>query len=502
MLRSLWRRFAADRVRASRRPSRGSARSRPALEGLEDRMVLSTVNQFGSTLNIVASPGTATAARTIQLEADALNPAKLDVKDNGTLLGQFTIASINKINVQVAGDDVISANDSNGFPFAPGTNVSLFGGGANRLAVVGSRAVGGLESFVAGTSTLPGSLSLAPSLSVADTTFHFTGAVPRVSDEVANASPLLVQTNGTKVDLTGANGVFETLSGLAGAGGGGDVLSFEGKASVGVNVLASNATATLNATAAAKGLQFLQVKLEGTGSTADINAAPAIPGSPPNGGTAVIGAGLQDQVNLRANAGPVTVIGGQTTKVILGSNDTNFDASVTSGIRALVQVRNVGVLDIADGGNVTTKENVTVTESSITGTGLFGPGGSVQYSFSSEPGLLVPAIFTGRLANTYTVTTSSPGATFNSRGDAILIEDDSTTGGLSVTVDVNGNTDLSLSLVSKSPAASSLFIAAPPGSAYLPFVMPTPEGFEQVDAPGAAHATSIFYNGFDTAHHS
>jgi hypothetical protein len=468
---------------------------KPEVEALEARVVMSTANQIGATLNIVADPGTALAPRTILLRVNQINPTKLDVLDSGTLLGQFTISSITHVNVQVAGNDVLSVNDSNGFPFAPGTGISLFGSGAtNKLSVVGSRAITGTELFVAGTATQNGKLELAGS------TFGFTAAIPRVADELANADTLQVQSIAPAIELTGTDGVIETLSGLAGTGGGGNVLSFKGKAVVDMQVRGDNATATLLATASAQGLRSFVLDQFGKRDTVNIDATPTFAGIT-NGNTSIEDPGTQDVVNLRASSGPVNIFGTSSTTVVLGSNDTTLSKSVTSGINGSAFVDNVGVLNIEDEGNATTKENVTVTESTITGTGLFGPGGSLQYR-SVIPGQLVPAIFTGQLANTYTVTTSGPFASYNAQGRFVLIEDNSTTAGLTVTVDVTAFSDLDLSLVSKDAAASSLFISAPSGSVINPFIPPTPNGFVQVFAPGAAHTTNVGYAGFGTVHHS
>jgi hypothetical protein len=420
----------------------------------------------------------------------------VDVKDSGTLLGQFSIASINTVNVNVAGNDAIRFDDSNGFPLAAGTSVSLSGTGSNNsLALQGSQAITGNDFFIAGTSTQNGLLSLGGS------TFQFTGAIAKVTNDVPDSGSFQVQTTAPTVSLAGPNGVTETLSGLAGAGGGGNTLTFRDKANVDLQLRGSNETANLNATQAAQGLQSFTVEQFGTNDTVNINNTPSFAGIP-FGGTYIDNPGQQDQVNLRANSGPVAIFGTSSTTVVLGSNDSDFSKSVTSGINGLVQVHNVGVLDIEDGGNTKTQEHVTVTESTIFGTGLFGPNGSLQYS-SLTPGQLAPVIVTGQLHNTYTVAGSSPFASFNGAGNpSILIQDNSTTGGLSVTVDLTAATDLALSLVSKDPAASSLFISAPPGSFYLPFIMPTPEGFEQVSPPGALKASGVFYNGFDSAGHS
>jgi hypothetical protein len=398
--------------------------------------------------------------------------------------------------VNVAGNDAIRIDDSNGFPFAAGTSVSLLGTGSNNsLALQGTQAIYGDNVFTAGTATQNGSLSLGGS------TFQFTGAIGKVTDDVANANTLFVEASTPSVSLAGPNGVTETLSGLAGAGGGGNSLTFRGQANVDLQLRGNNETANLDATKAALGLHSFTVEQFGTNDTVNINATPTFAGIP-FGGTYVDDPGQQDQVNLRANSGLVAIFGTSSTTVVLGSNDSDFSKSVTANINALVQVHNVGVLDIEDSGNKTTQEHVTVTESTIFGTGLFGPNGSLQYS-SLTPGQLAPVIFTGQLHNTYTVAGSSSFASFNGAGNpSILIEDNSTTGGLSVTVDLTAATDLGLSLVSKDPAASSLFISAPPGSFYLPFIMPTPEGFEQVSPPGALKASGVFYNGFDSAGHS
>jgi hypothetical protein len=498
MLRSVWRHLKKDWTRTSRRPGRASTR-RPTLEVLEDRLALSSATQLASTLRIVADPGTSTAARTILLQVDSVNPSKLDVKDNSTLLGQFSIGSINTVNVQVAGNDAIKVDDSNGFPFAPGTSVALFGSGANNsLNLLGSRAIAGGELFDAGTSTQNGLLSLAGS------TFHFTDAIAKVTDDLADTGSLQVQTTAPAVSLVGGNGATETLKGLAGAGGGGNILTFRGKANVDLQLRGDNETADLNATAAAQGLQSFTVEQLGKNDTVNVNATPSFAGIP-LGGTFIDNPGPQDQVSLRANSGTVNIFGTSTTTVVLGSNDTDFSKSVTSAINGLVSVHNVGALNIEDGGNVKTQEHVTVTESSITGTGLFGTNGSVQYS-SLTPGLLVPQIFTGQLANTYTVTTSGPGASFNEdKGHFMLISDRSSTGGLNVQVDANPLTDLSLSVVSKSPATSSLFISAAPGADFNPFILPKPSGFEDLTFPAGppgSKATLVSYSGFDTVGHS
>jgi hypothetical protein len=491
MLRSIWRHWKKDWAMTSQRSARASTR-RPTLEALEDRLVPAAAFQIGPNLTIVADPGTVITPQTILLQVDSINPSQLDVKEGSTSLGHFSISSIHRVNAQVAGNDVVDVNDSNGFPFAPGTTVALFGRGANnKLSVVGNRAISGFESFLAGSATQNTSLSLA------GTTFQLSGAISRVADEVDNASPLILQTAAPSIDLTGTDGVIETLSGLTGTGIGGNVLSFKGIANVELETRGTNETVTLNATAAAQGLHSLSV-VTGGNSTTQINATPITSGTSVFKGTFVSDFG--GQVNVAANAGTVGINGNSSTTVNLGTSPNNPSKSVTSDINAFVSIQNVGALNIYDGGNTTTKENVTLTPSSITGTGLFGPNGSVQYS-STPLGRLVPQIFAGQLHETYTVSAPNNSSFFAS-GLFDRIEQDSTTGGLSVTVDVTAFTDLDLVLISKDPAASSLFISAPANTFYNPFRLTSPNGFVEVAPPGALHSTAISYTGFDTVGHS
>src|SRR5262249_21984198 len=219
------------------------------------------------------------------------------------------------------------------------------------------------------------------------------------------------------------SGGLEQLSGLAGAGGGGSTLTFANKQFVGLELRGNNATATLNAATAATGQKFLFVDVFGFDDTTIINATPSTVT------TDVFTFGLVNPVNLRGNSGPVTIVGNKQDAVFLGSNDRDFSKSVTSGIQGNVSVTNSFLLDILDDGNQTTKEQVKVTESTVSGTGLFG-NNAVQLSYSSTP----LEFFNGQLANTYTVAPSHPGAHFN---DRILMHDEFSNAGLSVHVNVD-----------------------------------------------------------------
>src|SRR5262249_10144098 len=142
---------------------------------------------------------------------------------------------------------------------------------------------------------------------------------------------------------------------------------------------------------------------------------------------------------------------------------------------------------IANGGNVTTPEQVTVTESSIFGTGLFGNNGvHVHYTASN------PVILTGQLANDYIVAPSHPGARFN---NPVLIDDEFSAAPLSVTVVVDSGSSLHLGLFDQHPASASLFISAAPGGTFNPSKPVTPNGSETVTFPGGL-TSEVLWEGF------
>src|SRR5262249_22795208 len=142
---------------------------RPRVEQLEDRLALSSAHQFGPNLIVVVDPN-----QSILMKADPKDHTRLDVFDNGKLLGQFSIPSIKAAIVIVHGND---------FPFRPGASIALVGSGANSsLNLEGNQAVFGNELYSAGTATQLGSLQ------VDFTTFRFSKAIAAVLDELANNS--------------------------------------------------------------------------------------------------------------------------------------------------------------------------------------------------------------------------------------------------------------------------------------------------------------------------
>jgi hypothetical protein len=491
MLRATLRKLARGRGATPRRSSRAPNR-RPTLEALEDRLVPSFAVQFGSTLIVKADPGSfgpppfvIPHVRPILLEADLTDHTKLDVFDTGKLLGQFTIASIKTVDVGVAGLDAVNVDDVNGVPFAGLTSINLFGSGFdNSLNLVGSQAIIGNEDFTASRVGQNASLSLA------GVDFQFLSGIASATDAWANPNPaftLFVSTQSQSVFLSKPFlSPGEQLSGLSAGGNGPGTLIFAGKAEVVLEVESDNATVTLDAATADSAWKGIDVQLFGKNDTVNIDATPA------GVSTEVQTLGQSDRVNVLANAGFVIVLGNTSASVVLGSNDADFSKSVTSGINRDVSVFGAGSLQVADGGNVTTKEQVNVTEATVSGSGLFGNSGVVVH-YSATP----LAIFTGRLANTYTVAPSHAGAHF---GGFVEIADLFSLAGLTVLVSVDGKSGLSLGLFNKNPAAGNLFLVAP-GGTFNPFIMTKPNGFEQVTFLFGL-TSKVGYAGFGNPVHS
>ncbi len=491
MLRSTFHQLARNLTPTARRPARAATR-RPALavEGLEDRLALSTATQTGSTLFVNASAGTFGSplpfahVRPILLQADAKDHGKLDVFDTGNLLGQFPIASIKTVSVNVPSLDAVTVDDSNGLPFANGTSVSLFtlfGTGIginNSLTLQGSKAINGPERFTPGTATQAGSLVLG------GVTFQFTGSIASVDDEIANTGALLVTAPGPAIDLLGSDGLTESL--ISPASGNGTSFTFAGKAGVELTLTSPNATATLDATAAARGLKSFAVSLTGSHQALTINATPStVP-------TAVQTHGSSDTVNVRGNSGTLSVVGNATARVVLGTDDLDHSKSLTSGLKNDVSVSNAGQLVVADGGNLKTREQVKVTESSISGTGLLGNNAAVIHYVNTALSVL-----TGQLANTYTVVGSRAGARFTR---TVSIEDRFSAAGLNVRASVDSGSGLSLNLFNKNPATGSLSLTIGPGGKFKQS-SPPPNGVETVTFVGGLTST-VTSTGFNSVVHS
>ena len=151
----------------------------------------------------------------------------------------------------------------------------------------------------------------------------------------------------------------------------------------------------------------------------------------------------------------------------------------TAGIEANVSVSNVGQLTVNDAANSTTQEHVTVTESTIFGTGLFG-NNAAKLSYSGTQYLV---IYTGQLGDTYQVAGSKPGATFTSTIDIA----DLSNAGLSVGVTLDAGSGLHLDVSNEylENSAASLFISALGGT----FSQPSPVIPPGYEASGAESVT-------------
>src|SRR5262249_41058797 len=155
---------------------------------------------------------------------------------------------------------------------------------------------------------------------------------------------------------------------------------------------------------------------------------------------------------VAGNGGPVSINGSSSTLAFVA---TGFGQGVTSGIRRDVSVEGVGRMAVTDPGNDSKQEHVTITESTISGIGLFGSN-KVKVHYDNVGQVQV---VTGQLANTYSVVGSKPGALF---GSHIEIDDNSTKG-LDVTVNLDKGSGLNLFLNNRdfqpAPAPASLFIS-------------------------------------------
>lgn len=470
----------------STRPARPARRAALQVEGLEDRLVLSTARLIGPTLFVNASPGFVEPSppghprfhiRTISFQVDQANHAKLDVLDSGTLLGEFPIASVKDVKISVAGLDRVSVDDTLGLPFAGGTNVTLSGSGSlNSLKLEGSRVIDGGETFVAGNGS-------AGSLALGGVTFGFSSTIGSVTDLVETTDTLVVKAFDGEVSLSGSDGVTQTLSGLS-QGGAGDSLTFGNKARVDLEDFFNGGNVSLNATKGAAGEQTFRVDLKGANQVAFLNATPSTVT------TDVHADGTSALLLLLANDGPVSMEGQANSLTEVRVEEVPpIGGPTTAFIKADVSVSNVASLTVEDGGNHSTPENVKVTESTIAGTGLFG-NNAVRLSYNGVASLV---IVTGQLADTYTVEGSHAGARFNS---VITIEDGSQKG-LAVTVGVDRGSGLSLNLLNNflsQPAPASLLILAP-GATINP-LDPSP-GTGLVDVKFAGGLDSqVFYEDF------
>jgi hypothetical protein len=463
-----------------RTPRRADRRAMLGLEGLEDRLVMNGATLTGSTLVVNVDPGVIQISSNhpidrpgggdtivfelAEFQVDKAHPGMLDVTFSDSQTGistavqLFPIAKIKTVEVKLANLDGVIVDDSNGLPFAAGTHVLLSGtgGNLNSLSLMGSRGINGGETYTAVNGAHDGSLT------VGGTNYEFSGAIGSVKDTLQTTLPLVVKTFGQHVSLTGSDGVTQTLTDLYNGVPGADGFIFSNKIGVDLELLGTNANASLNATAAADDEHSFVVHLFGKDESLSINATPS------SGSTSVVAIGKGCGVFVAANSDPVFVHGNATTDVILGTNQGI--AGVTSGIMANVSVKNVGTLVIADEGNNTTQENVQVTESTISGTGLFGNDAVVVHY--NTIGKL--DIYSGQKFENYAIAGSTQTAGFRNQ----IMIDDSAEGGLFVTVGVDPRSNLDLVLDNASTgrlSADLIFTAL--GATFNPSSPPVSDNF-------------------------
>jgi hypothetical protein len=527
-------------ARGSRRAPR---RATLQVEGLEDRLVMSTVSpvspfppttasQNGSTLNIGA--GQLGSGVTVIYSDGA---GHIDVSTIGAqpqfAFASFTISSIKTVNITGLGGAIgtttgvytsaVYIDDSKGLPFAPGTTISLSGSNtspSNVLYLGGSTTLGTNETYVPGSiSTLhlggPGGLSVIrntpATLSLNNLNIKFVLSSSfggGITDNLPITGNLDVQTSGTQVQLYGDGG-YQPLSGLG--NGAGSVLVYSGKPSVTLDTFAPNAsiflgdgavgasnftvnmhgageTIFLDAPDPAVGYSYFTVNMQGAGETTTLDQTP-------KNVTTVVNVdqpATNAKVALWGNFGPVIIDGDSSTGVNIGYPLAST-GTITSGIEANVTVEGASYLAVDNSGNTSTFEQVTVTEHTISGSGLFG-NSNVTLTYGGIPTL---DIYTGQLADGYRVAPSSPAARFTSN----ITIDSSSYWAFYVNVDVDRASHLNLTLFNRQPqkdAGGGLDVTERGVGGSLDFSHTVPNG-GTVDAIFSGRTTSrIFYNGFDS----
>jgi hypothetical protein len=473
-LNNLLREFRSTKAARPARPA--PRRAALQVEGLEDRLVMTTAILSGSTLSI----GNIAPNHTVELESTGFSNGfrGLVVLDNGALVAnpsKLNISSITAVKIQVTGGDPVIVNDSNGMPFAAGTAVDLNGTGANNpLFLEGFRAVSGNETYVAGgMPQTPGTITMDNNI-----TFTLHSAIAQVWDLIPITGVLDVQTSGTAPQLT-SNGPYggQVLSGMG--VGGGDNLHFAGKPAVYLETYAPNASIFLDAPDPG-GESSFTVDMHAAGETTTLDETPK------NVQTVALVEPSATKANVAVwgNFGPVFIAGNSSTGVSVGY-PLNSTGTVTHGIEANVTVDGASSLVVNNIGDDSTDENVTVTDHTIGGTGLFGsPGVTLSYGGVGQIDLI-----TGRLTDGFTVAPSSPNAVFTSN---IIISTDSLKA-FQVTVVVTAPSHLNLTL-GDLHADIGVLVVNTNGTLGLPGTFPN--GTIHVRFAGQAPSV-ISYNGFD-----
>jgi hypothetical protein len=168
--------------------------------------------------------------------------------------------------------------------------------------------------------------------------------------------------------------------------------------------------------------------------------------------TSVVAEGSNQSVGLAGNTGRVIIQGNQSTAVSVGVLVAN-GAYSTGGVMANVTVGNVANLSLSNGGD-TRAENVTVTDTTISGTGLFGNNSAKI--FYSEVAALNIIGGNGRQADQFTVIGSTSTSMFNSK--ITIMDNSSNTFRADVFVGPSSNLHLLLINDSSPQGTAQLFI--------------------------------------------
>ncbi len=487
------------------------------LEGLEGRLVMTSATHLGSPFLMNAIPVGSSLAHTppiVELTTIKAStppttgvsfyigqPGPIYIHSDGAgdmivedvavgLNYQFPKASIRSVSIFVQQPSAtslssINIDDSDGMPFAPGTSIDLNGTGQIVLNLGGSRTVSGNETYVAGGAPwTPGTISLDNNI-----TFTLHSCITLVGDSIPITGNLDVQTSGTSVQLNSYGpGYSQYLSGMG--VGGGDYLAYSNKPTVTLETYAPNAGVFLDAPDAAVGESNFMVNMHAAGENTTIDSTPknvqtVVNVDPPDANATVA---------LWGNFGPVIIDGDSTTAVAVGF-PLNSTGPITQGIEADVWVEGASSLVVNDHGNVTTAENVTVTDQSISGSGLFGNSGVTLY-YGGVQGI---DILAGQMADAYTVKPSSSNAVFTSS----LWIDSISNWDFRVNVSVNSASDLNLTLVNENAyhnpteAWASVLDVTSEGSVDLPGTHPN----GTIDVFFGHGATSrISYGGFENVY--
>jgi hypothetical protein len=443
------------------RPARRTGRRTDLrLEHLEERMVPTGIVTNGTFLNVACSPG-----RLITFAQSPINSNEMVISDNV----QGTVATVSRsafktVVVDVAGQDSVNVDDSNGMPFLLGQTIDFDGNGtSNFVNLFGSRPIDTGASYSAGATAGTASKLVEDNL-----TFNVSNVITQVTDTLQDTGgALTVATSGNGVILT-SSGSQQSLTNL-GPGGGG-TFTFANKSQVVLNENAAFSQVFLESRADTAANPSFTLQMNAQNDVASVFATPF--GCVTN----IQAAGNDQTVNVQSTSGALNIGGGSTTDVNLAG----------AGIQASVSVTDVADLVVTNTGSAA--QDVTVTNAAIFGTGLFG-NNSAEVSFQFVKLLAINA---GSGADHYTVNALSGPMT-----SQLEIEDTSKTTSFVDNVFVNSGSLLNLDVVNLAdPSVGQLIVHHNGGKAGISKVSPTStNGVVKVSYPGEP-PSEVTFDGF------